>query len=498
MGRDVAVDREVLRRFLRLDPGRRRQALETLSDEDRAWLATAIKYDWSLHERPEQALPDGAWDIFVMLAGRGGGKTRPAAQTVVRWQEDYPLIALMAKDAAMVRDVMIEGNSGILACCPPWLRSSVKYDRGKLKLTWPNGAVCLPMTAEAGADAARGRQFHKAWAEEVAAWPHVAEAWHEGLMNALRLGVEPQVVVTTTPKPTEFINTLCLGPKDGQGRRPVPISATQLGSDGTARWEFSLAAAGVRPTRTVVSRWITDRNAENLAPGFAEKRRQQYGEGSSLASQELDADILAAADDALWSQAILEGCRVRSHPASIERMVVAVDPTRSESMPKDEAGIIVACRCKDGHVYVLQDATLRAVPWEWATRALELAAGRKADAILYEENRLDERVKNTMRVVAESGSHRWEPWRSTLDKKARAEPVSALYRAGRVHHVGAGDEFMALEHELTTWSPASRWSPNRMDALVLAVTDLLLGKPRAVIAGPSVVGAGTAAPGWRR
>ncbi len=414
-----------------------------------------------------------------MLAGRGSGKTRPGAELVRRWSRNNPLIALMAKDVAMVRDVMIEGDSGILACTPPWERKdgNPSYDRGKLRLTWKNGARAIALSAEAGADAARGRQFYKAWAEEIATWPHVREAWDEGLGNAVRLGDSPQSVVTTTPKgevpgvpvaTARFIADLCLGPKDSSGKRLVTPDMIKPNAQGVARWHYDRAISEEgRIHRTWVVRWSTERNSLHLAPGFAEKRRQQYG-ASRIGRQELDAEILEKIEGALWTVENIEELRVVGVPP-IRLVVVAVDPTRAES-PTDECGIVVVGLGENGHAYVLDDVSIRASPHGWASAAVATFHKYRADRIVYEKNRLGKAVEELIRTV--DPKVKWQEVQATDGKRTRAEPVSALYEQKRVHHVGL---FQILEDEMVGWDPMQRASPNRMDALVWGVTALLLG-----------------------
>jgi phage terminase large subunit-like protein len=471
------VDPGLLRRLLRMPAVARRAVLAQLSDEDRYWLTVALKHDWSLHARPEQRLPSGRWDVFVMLAGRGGGKTRPGAQNFIEWSREFPLLAMMAKDAAMVRDVMIEGDSGILACCPPWWRP--KYDKTKLTLTFPNGAKAMPLTAEAGADAARGRQFYRAWAEEIAAWPHVEEAWNEGLMNAMRLGNDPRTQVTTTPKPTSFISNLCLGPKGKDGKRSVTPEQTQIGPEGYVVWEFTDVMKDGREHRTVVARWRTERNASNLAPGFAEKRRQQYGEGSRVAAQELDAEILEKVEGALWSMERLERNRVTGVPCSQKRVLVAVDPTRSDR-PRDECGIVVCSLGQDGHGYVLDDRSLAASPAGWGGAVVRAVIDYRADEIVYEKNRMGAMVEDVLRPLLRAAglTTKLIGVQATLGKVARAEPVSALDEQGLIHHVG---EMPLLESELVSWDPESGYSPGRLDARVWGFTALMLGEQKPAI-----------------
>lgn len=460
-----------VRRLRKLPPSLREEALSVLSADEQQAFSTAVAYDWDLWARPKQRAPEDDWNTWIMLAGRGGGKTRAGSEQVIRWHEDNPLIALMAKDTAMVRDVMIEGESGILARCPPWIRDGVKYDRGKLRLTFPNGAMCLSLGAEAGADAARGRQFYKGWAEEIAAWPKPREAWNEGLGNAVRLGAKPQIMVTTTPKgavagvPPEtalFIADLCMGPKDRLGNRPV--SREDMAAN---RWSFELTDKGGFRHRTVVVRWRTEDNSAELAPGFVEGRRLEYGEGSRIAAQELDAEILEKVEGALWTVEII-GRNRREGVPTLNYVLVAVDPTRADS-PVDECGIVVGGRGEDAHAYVLEDKSLRASPDGWVRVAIEAYRRNRADALVYEKNRMGEMVRAMFRERAPD--IKLIEVSASEGKRTRAEPVSALYEQGKVHHVGF---FPLLEDEMISWSPQSKVSPNRMDATVWLVSGLLV------------------------
>jgi phage terminase large subunit-like protein len=436
------------------------------------------KYNWPLWARPEQLPPAGPWSTWMLLTGRGGGKTRPMAQLVLDWSQDSPAIALMAKDDAMVRDVMIEGESGILASAPPWFRSRIQYDRSKIRLTFPSGAQAYKLTAEAGADAARGRQFYKAWAEEVVAWPHADEAWNEGLMNALRLGPMPQVGVTTTPKRgRKLVVNLALGPRQPSGQRLASLDEVNR-NRGTAddryhswfRWSYDVVAQDGSVRRVVVARWSSERNAVNLSPGFVEARRQAYGD-SRYAAEELDAELLEKIEGALWSEELIDRYRVEMVPA-MSSVIVAVDPTRSDA-PVDEAGIIVGGLGADMHAYILADESMRGSPDAWLTRALDACNRYSATALVYEKNRMGSSVRD---MVKSRGSRvRLVEVQASDGKRTRAEPVSALYEQGRVHHAGI---FRLLEDEMVGFDPKERISPNRMDALVWCVTNLLLGEQR--------------------
>jgi phage terminase large subunit-like protein len=456
----------------------------SLEDVQRFWLAG--QYEWETWARPEQLAPVGAWNVWVLLCGRGAGKTRPAAELVRKWSRQVPLIALMAKDDAMVRDVMIEGDSGILACSPPWWRP--EYDKSKLRLTWPNGAKGIKMSAEAGADAARGRQFYKAWAEEIAAWPNVEEAWHEGLMNAVRLGTDPQAVVTTTPQPTSFVADLCLGKARADGTRPVERERmreskgrSKAAIDAWYEWEHGTKLKDGRLLRTVVRRWSTERNSANLAPGFAETRRAQYGE-SKFARQELDAEILERIGTELWTEKRLLEVRVPGVPVTMVRVAVGVDPTRADS-PTDEAGIVVAGLGEDGIAYVLADQSLKASPQGWRARAVEAYHTFQAAVMVYEQNRMGQTAEQEMRLL--DPKIKWKAVTATKGKLIRAEPIAALYEQDKVRHVVARDaegrgSLRHLELEMTTWDPRGRVSPNRMDALVIVLTELMLSDERRV------------------
>lgn len=408
-----------------------------------------------------------------MLGGRGSGKTRPGAQNFIAWSRDNPMLAMMAKDDAMVRDVMIEGESGILACSPPWWRP--EYDRSKLRLRWPNGSMALKLTAEAGADAGRGRQYYKAWAEEVAAWPDPRNAWNEGLMNALRLGPHPQVIVTTNAKdPTTpgikpdaaaFLMDLFLGAKDRLGNRPV--TADEMARN---RWSYETPLKDGSIYRTVVRRWSSERNADNLAPGFVEGRRATYGD-SRTGRRELDAEILERVEGALFRPEVIDNNRRQGVP-TLRRVEVAVDPTRSDT-PVDECGIMVGGLGEDSHGYLLEDLSIRGTPREWIEVAISGYHRNRADVLVYEQNRMGDTVRQLVRdrdrIV------RLKEVTASEGKKVRAEPVSALYEQGKIHHVGF---FVLLEDEMCSWDPRNRASPNRMDACVWLFTSLL-GEQRA-------------------
>jgi phage terminase large subunit-like protein len=460
---------EDFRRFLSLGPADREAVLGRLSPEDCNALNLGAHYEWRLWERSEQQPPSGHWDTWIMVGGRGCGKTRPGSQTFISWTKDFPMLALMAKDDAMVRDVMIEGESGILACSPPWWKP--QYDKSKLRLTWPNGSMAMKLTAEAGADAGRGRQYYKAWAEEISAWPDARAAWDEGLQNALRLGSEPQCIVTTNakdpttpgvkPETAQFLMDLFLGPKDRLGNRPT--TAEDMARN---RWAYETVDKDGISHRTVVVRWSSERNAANLAPGFVEKRRQKYGD-SRAGRRELDAEIIEKIEGALFRPEIIDKNRRGTVPTLV-RIEVAVDPTRSDT-PVDECGIAVGGLGDDSHGYLLEDVSMRGTPNEWIDAAIGAYNRFRADSLVYEKNRMGETVRQLVRT--KDPKVRLKEVTASEGKRSRAEPVSALYEQGRVHHVGF---FVLLEDEMCSFDPASRVSPNRMDAAVWLFSSLMI------------------------
>jgi len=465
--------------------------LDQLTEREAFDTRNVLHYDWSYWARPKQIAPPGHWDVLGLVAGRSGGKTRPGSQFVIEWAQDNPRIALVGRTIRDARETMVLGESGIIATSPPWFRATYRPTRALVE--FQNGAQAFLYSAEEP-DQLRGPQFFKALGDEFAAWKRVSDerggdAW-SNLQDANRLGEHPQVVLTTTPRPTQLVLDTFLGPRGADGKRPVTPEQVESG-------EWSLVSE-IRDSLgrlvrhvTVVRRWSSEENEVNLAPGYVAKRRAKYA-GSRLGAQELDAAFLLASDKALWVLEIIDLYRVEAMDSPRERLVVAVDPTRSRHSPVDECGIIVAARGKNGHAYVLEDGTLRADPYTWGTRVVALASTYQADAIVWETTGTDQSVRDVLRSVPGYDRFRWEGKAAREDKKARAEPVSALYRAGRVHHVNkAGETFEFLEDELISWDPTeTKYSPNRLDAAVHAVTDLLLsdGSEIPIVAPGSITG----------
>ncbi len=397
-----------------------------------------ILYEWRLWQRPKQAAPEGNWRVWLVLAGRGFGKTRTGAE-FVREQVDAGHshhIALVGPTAADVRDTMIEGESGLLAVFPPGERP--KYEPSKRRITFRNGAVATAYSADEP-DRLRGPNHDLAWADELAAWRY-PEAW-DMLSFGLRVGERPRVVVTTTPRPTALIRAL------------------------------------VDRVDVEVVRGSTYENRSNLAGPFLVEILERY-EGTRLGRQELHAEILADVEGALWDRDSIDTHRIVQVP-DLERIVVAIDPAASNKATSSETGVVVAGVGTDGHGYVLDDRTVRGTPNEWATAAISAYHTFSADRIVAEANQGGDMVRHTLDTVEPNLPIKMV--HASRGKRTRAEPVAALYEQGRVHHVGV---FARLEDQLCSWVPDVSPSPDRLDALVWALSDLMVGGARQV---PAVV-----------
>lgn len=384
---------------------------------------------WADLARPEQRLPDGEWLIWTILAGRGWGKTRTGAEAVNTWarQDSAARVALVAATAADVRDVMVEGESGLCSLYP-----DIDYEPSKRRLTWPNGAQATTYSADKP-DRLRGPQHTKAWCDELAAWRY-PEAW-DMLHMGLRLGAAPQCVVTTTPRPTTIIR--------------------------------GLVDSAAEDARYRVATGSTYDNAANLAPAFLEAIKRQY-EGTRLGQQEIYASILDDAAGALWSRAVLEELRVRKLPA-MRRVVVAIDPAATSNAASNETGIIICGLGQDGQGYVIDDLSGRFGPDAWARRAVQAYRRHSADRIIAEVNQGGEMVESTLRTV--DPIIPYTGVRASKGKRIRAEPIAALYEQRRVHHVGFLPE---LEDQLCMWdADDGSPSPDRLDAMVWGLTELM-------------------------
>jgi phage terminase large subunit-like protein len=397
-------------------------------------LAESLRSDWRVKARPSQLPPPGDWVVWLQLSGRGFGKTRSGSEWVhMQVRDGCSRLALVGATAADVRDIIVEGDSGILATAPKHLRP--EYQPGLRRLTWPSGAIATCYSADEP-DRLRGPQHDGAWCDEIASWRY-PDAW-DMLMLGLRIGKNPRVVATTTPRPVKLIRNLL----------------AREGKD------------------VAVTRGRTIENAANLAPAFLSEIMRRY-EGTRLGRQELDAEVLEDVPGALWQRGWIDRDRVTAAP-ELRRIVVAIDPAASSAEGSDETGIIVAGIGGDGHGYVLDDLSGRFQPPVWAVRAIEAYRRHQADRIVAEVNAGGEMVAATLRTVDPHIS--FQAVRASRGKVIRAEPVAALYEQRKVHHVGS---LSVLEDQLcgfTSDFDRSRagYSPDRLDALVWAVSDLMV------------------------
>jgi phage terminase large subunit-like protein len=415
----------------------RRRLIETASADELA----EIYCVWSEWARPSQLPPPADWRVWLLLAGRGFGKTRAGAEYVrARVKQGARRIALVGPTAEDTRDVMVEGDSGILAISPP--DEAPRYVPSKRRVVWPNGAIAALYSADEPRRL-RGPQHDTAWCDELAAWRY-PEAW-DMLMFGLRAGTDPRCVVTTTPRPIRLLRELLADPK------------------------------------VAVTRGTTYDNRKYLAPAFFSQIVRKY-EGTRLGRQELDAEILEELPGALWSRGIIEACRTSQPPADLVRVVVAIDPAARATETANETGIIVAGKDANGDGWVLADVSGRYQPVEWAKAAIAAYRAHHADRIVTEINNGGDMVEATLRMVDPNVP--FGAVHASRGKVARAEPVATLYEQGKVHHLGAfpilEDQMCAFVRDPGSWSGAgfdgggASTSPDRVDALVWALSDLLV------------------------
>lgn len=412
----------------------RAEHLADLAAREKARLLKSWRRFWA---RPSQLPPVGAWFLWLILAGRGWGKTRTGAQTVIEWAREMPgsLGILVGPTAALVRNVMIEGESGILACSPRGFRP--KYEPSKRRLTWPNGTVAHCYSTEEP-EAIRGEQSHWFWADEVGAWRHPEYAWAM-LEYCVRLeyeatGARPRGIATTTP-------------------RPIPI----------IRQLVDLA----RKSRSL-TQGTSFENLANLAADWFNRLLEVCN--TPLGRQEAFGELVEAVEGALWDEALIEAQRLKGKYPDLRRIVLGLDPaTKAHG---DEHGLVAVGEGLNGDGYVLGDYSLSGTPLDWARKALDLAAQLKVHAVVIETNRGGDMVRHTLMSALRPGE---KPPKivevyAADGKQTRAAPIATLFRAGKFWFLGS---FGALFNELCTWVPGvANWSPNRLDALTWAATYL--------------------------
>lgn len=404
-----------------------------------------LKYSWDWWGRPKQQSPEGDWYVWLILAGRGFGKTRTGAEWVKQkvYTGNFKHIALVGETAADVRDVMLGdgversnpmAGSGLLQIFPK--HHAPLYIASKRRVEFHNGAIATLYNAVEPSQL-RGPQHDLAWLDELCKFRYQQELWDQ-LQFGMRLGSKPQICITTTPKPTKLLKDILSDP---------------------------------HTTKTVGS---TLDNTSNLAGSFLDQILRKYA-GTRLGRQELNAELLGDLEGALWKWSVIEdNRRVLSNVPPLKRVVVAIDPAVSSNDDSNETGIIVAGVSEDNHAYILDDFSGVYTPLEWAKIAVSLYHERRADRIVAEINQGGALVEETIRTVDRSVSYK--PVWASKGKWIRAEPVSALYEKGLVHHVGM---FEKLESQMTSFTvdfdrKAMGYSPDRLDAAVWAISELLV------------------------
>ena len=401
--------------------------------------AERARYDWGLQAREQQRIPPGSWRVWLVLAGRGFGKTRMGAETIRHWiaTKKCTRVALIGETEHDATHVMVTGESGIMAVSPPTEKPT--FVASHRQLTWANGAVATLFSGDCP-DQLRGPQFDGAWIDEIAKFKNPETLWNM-LNMGLRLGKNPQVIITTTPRNLPFIQKL-------------------------------LADAALDDSEIVVTRGTTFENAKNLAHNFIQSIKKSYGTGG-LARQELYGEIIDTRENGLWTFSMIDRHRFKEMPA-LTTIVVAVDPAVTDGKNSDETGIVVAGKCAAGKGYILEDSSGKMPALEWAKKICALYHKYAADRIVVEVNQGGDLVRSLIRQVDTTIPIR--EVRATRGKLTRAEPVLALYDQGLIYHPQAGLE--RLENQMTAMSGVAfgKGSPDRVDALVWGLTDLFLNQ----------------------
>ena len=430
---------QLLKWLLTLNEEERLAELAKLSRSERS----TFRYHWELWARRSQLAPPGNWRTWLINAGRGFGKTRAGAEWIREKARHTPdaRIALVGASLAEARAVMVEGESGLLASCPP--HNAPVFEPSLRRLVWPNGAIAYLYSA-AEPEALRGPQHHFAWCDEIAKWDNASErairTW-DNLIMGMRLGEWPRALATTTPRPVALMRRL--------------IAEEAIGD-------------------TAITRGATYDNLHNLPPRFLRDMKRQFGK-TALGRQELDGVMLEDVEGALWNRSLLERCRDEALGDPPVRIVVGVDPPASNK--GDECGIVVCGVGESGTGQVLADVSLaRPRPERWARAVAEAAAAWQADRVVAEANQGGQMVESVLRAADIALPVKLV--HATRGKAARAEPVAALYEAGRVRHIAM---FARLEDQLCGIMAGGGYegpgrSPDRADALVWALSELMLGK----------------------
>ena len=419
-------------RLAELSPKKRRKVLEGLSPAE----LQVLEYEWLVWARPDQLPPPPPWRTWLLLGGRGSGKTRSSAEWIraEMMSGRRRQMGIIAPTADSLRGICVEGPSGLLSVGSPEERP--QYEPSTRRVVYPNGGIVRLFSAEEP-DRLRGPNLDGFWLDELTSMENAAAVW-DMLQMALRIpgpqGHPPCGVISTTPKMNRVLKQIMTSPT------------------------------------TVVTRAKTSDNAANLDASTLAYYQDKYG-GTRLGRQELDAELLEDLEGALWNRSMLDACRIKRGdlPDRLQRVVVAVDPPGGASKSNAECGIVVAGIGMDRHAYVLADLSGRMSPEKWARTAVSAFEGYKADRIVAEQNFGGAMVESTIRSIHAHVAIRMVV--ASRGKQVRAEPIAAFYEQHRVHHVG---EFATLEDQMTSWDPSANGpSPDRVDALVWALTDLM-------------------------
>lgn len=445
---------DLSRQLIDLSEEDRRAFLAGCMPKDGKYILEALRTDWRSWARVKQRFPWGEpFRYFIACAGRGFGKTLMGAQAVREAAESgqHEWISLCAPTTNTLYRDQLTGPSGLLTITPRWFYP--EHVSTKNQLLYPRHPITgvrtrVILLSADKPDRIRSSQCSFMWADEPQSWSKPQESFAM-LDLSLRLGKNPQGIITMTPKDNRLSRDLLLGPMDED--------------------------TGKRTPRDDV-RFVRGSTYENtsLSEDARESYRKTY-EGSRLGEQELHGKLLEAPDGALWTKDTIERFRVEGINVALKRTVIGVDPSRSQIGIRDLCGIVVCALGADNHVYVLHDASMRGGPFQWAQRAVSTATAWRADAIYYETNAVSADIGKMIRAASEGTGTHWKGVQAQGTKQMRAEPVAAMYTAGRVHHVGS---FEHLEDELVGWDSSSKDSPDRLDALVHACTELALGSQK--------------------
>lgn len=432
-----------LKELLALATDEERQAfLNKYSEDDLERIVNSYEFK----ARPKQAFPLGDWRIWLLLSGRGFGKSFVGSNWVINQAQvqKYP-IALIGSNAADVRDYQVEqGESSIIKQAPKWFTPT--YQSSKRRLVFPNGVIAVLYSAE-DPDQLRGFNGHSAWGDELAKWQYPDETW-DNLQFALRLGNQPKIVITTTPRPIKLIKELWKDPS---------------------------------VIKTVGS---TNENRSNLASSFVQYVYDKYA-GSRLGRQELEGEILMDNPGAIFKYEIIDRNRVKKAP-ELKEIIVAIDPAVTAEDGSNETGLVICGIDEQNHGYLLEDLSGLYSPQEWGEIAVKAYERHQANYIVAEVNQGGDLVANNIKQVGKSLGFKHIPVKSvhaTKGKYLRAEPVSTLYEQNLIHHVG---NFPILEDQITTWLPGDKISPDRLDSMVWAFTYLLVKQTEAYVSDESL------------